>query len=104
MIPPLTTIHREVKQPNPIREDLKPFEICRGMAARHRIVMTPSRTANGRKRSAANTYMEIGTNRRLLLSLACHVEPRARLARFSPSSDLRALALAVDLSGIRHPP
>jgi hypothetical protein len=59
------------------------------------------KTANGDAVQRRTTYLEIATpSQAPTESCNVHGEPRARLARDFPSSDLPRAALAVDLSGV----
>jgi hypothetical protein len=63
------------------------------------------KTANGDTVQRRTTYMEIGTQSQVPTEPCnIHGEPRARLARFFPSSDLPRAALAVDVSEVTPVP
>ena len=89
---------QEIKQPT----NLKQVEIC----SRSGLLATDKcndavKTANGDTVQRRTTYMEIGTQSRVPTEPCnVHGEPRARLARFFPSSDLPRAALAVDLNEV----
>jgi 1A family penicillin-binding protein len=86
---------REIKRP----ENLKEIEIC----SRSGLLATDKcydaiRTANGDTVQRRTTYTEIATPSQAPTELCnIHGEPRARLAREFPASDLPRAALAVDL-------
>jgi hypothetical protein len=81
---------------------LKQVEIC----SRSGLLATDKcydavKTANGDTVQRRTTYMEIGTQSQVPTEPCnIHGEPRARLARFLPSSDLPRAALAVDVSEV----
>ncbi len=89
---------REIKQP----ENLKEVEIC----SRSGLLATDKcydaiKTANGDPVQRRTTYMEIATPSQAPTEPCnVHGEPRARLAREFPASDLPRAALAVDLSDV----
>jgi 1A family penicillin-binding protein len=89
---------REIKQP----ENLKQVEIC----SRSGLLATDKcydalKTANGDPVQRRTTYMEISTPSQAPTEPCnVHGEPRARLAREFPASDLPRAALAVDLSDV----
>jgi penicillin-binding protein 1A len=89
---------REIKQP----ENLKQVEIC----SRSGLLATDKcydalKTANGDPVQRRTTYMEIATPSQAPTEPCnVHGEPRARLAREFPASDLPRAALAVDLSDV----
>ena len=89
---------REIKRP----ENLKEIEIC----SRSGLLATDKcydalKTANGDTVQRRTTYTEIGTPSQAPTELCnIHGEPRARLAREFPASDLPRAALAVDLSEV----
>ena len=89
---------REIKQP----ENLKQVEIC----SRSGLLATDKcydalKTANGDTVQRRTTYMEIATPSQAPTEpCTVHGEPRARLAREFPASDLPRAALAVDLSDV----
>src|SRR4029077_15862445 len=89
---------REIKQPG----GLSQVEIC----SRSGLLATDKcydavKTANGDTVQRRTTYMEIGAQSQVPTEPCnVHGEPRARLARFFPSSDLPRAALAVDLSEV----
>jgi len=89
---------REIKQP----ANLKQLEIC----SRSGLLATDNcydavKTTNGDTVQRRTTYMEIATpSQAPTESCNVHGEPRARLAREFPSSDLPRAALAVDLSEV----
>src|SRR5215475_9316431 len=90
---------RELKQPATTSGGLKQVEIC----SRSGLLATDKcydavKTANGDTVQRRTTYMEIGTQAQVPTEPCnVHGEPRARLARFFPSSDLPRAALAVDV-------
>jgi 1A family penicillin-binding protein len=89
---------QEIKQP----ANLKQIEICSrsGLLATDNCYDTV-KTANGDTVQQRTTYIEIATpSQAPTESCNVHGEPRARLARDFPSSDLPRAALAVDLSGV----
>ncbi len=89
---------REIKRP----ENLKEIEIC----SRSGLLATDKcydaiKTANGDTVQRRTTYTEIATPSQAPTELCnIHGEPRARLAREFPASDLPRAALAVDLSEV----
>jgi penicillin-binding protein 1A len=89
---------REIKQP----ANLKQIEIC----SRSGLLATDKcyddiKTANADAVQRRTTYLEIATPSQAPTEWCnVHGEPRARLARDFPSSDLPRAALAVDLSGV----
>ena len=89
---------QEIKQP----ENLKQVEIC----SRSGLLATDKcydaiKTANGDPVQRRTTYMEIATPSQAPTEpCTVHGEPRARLAREFPASDLPRAALAVDLSDV----
>jgi penicillin-binding protein 1A len=89
---------REIKRP----ENLKQIEIC----SRSGLLATDKcydaiRTANGDTVQRRTTYTEIGTTSQMPTEPCnVHGEPRARLAREFPSTDLPRASLAVDLSEV----
>jgi penicillin-binding protein 1A len=89
---------REIKRP----ENLKQIEIC----SRSGLLATDKcydavKTANGDTVQKRTTYTEIATSSQAPAEPCnVHGEPRARLAREFPASDLPRAALAVDLSEI----
>jgi 1A family penicillin-binding protein len=89
---------REIKQP----ENLKQVEICwrSGLLATDKCY-DAIKTANGDPVQRRTTYMEIATPSQAPTEPCnVHGEPRARLAREFPASDLPRAALAVDLSDV----
>src|SRR6266496_3351107 len=89
---------REIKRP----ENLKEIEICSksGLLATDKCY-DAIKTANGDTIQRRTTYMEIATPSQAPTELCnIHGEPRARLAREFPASDLPRAALAVDLSEV----
>jgi penicillin-binding protein 1A len=92
----------EIKQPISASGGLKQVEIC----SRSGLLATDKcydavKTANGDTVQRRTTYMEIGTQSQVPTEPCnIHGEPRARLARFFPSSDLPRAALAVNVSEV----
>src|SRR6266699_1916777 len=89
---------REIKQP----ANLKQIEICSrsGLLATDKCYETVS-TSTGDSVQRRTTYTEIATPSQAPTEPCnVHGEPRARLARDFPSSDLPRAALAVDLSEV----
>ena len=89
---------REIKRP----ENLKEIEICSrsGLLATDKCYDT-MKTANDDTVQRRTTYMEIATPSQAPTEPCnVHGEPRARLAREFPASDLPRAALAVDLSEV----
>jgi 1A family penicillin-binding protein len=89
---------RQIKQP----ASLKQVEIC----SRSGLLATDKcydavKTANGETVQRRTTYMEIATTAQMPPAQCnVHGEPRARLVRDLPASDLPRAALAVDLSEV----
>ncbi len=89
---------REIKQP----ANLKQVEIC----SRSGLLATDKcydavKMPNGDTVQRRSTYMEIGTQAQVpTVPCTVHGEPRARLAREFPSSDLPRASLAVDLTAV----
>ena len=89
---------REIRQP----ASLKQVEICwrSGLPATDKCY-DAVKTANGDTVQRRTTYMEIGTAAQMPTEQCnVHGEPRARLVRDLPASDLPRAALAVDLSEV----
>jgi penicillin-binding protein 1A len=92
----------EIKQPISASGGLKQVEIC----SRSGLLATDKcydavKTANGDTVQRRTTYMEIGSQSQVPTEPCnIHGEPRARLARFFPSSDLPRAALAVNVSEV----
>jgi penicillin-binding protein 1A len=89
---------REIKRP----ENLKEIEICSrsGLLAIDKCY-DAVKTANGDTVQKRTTYTEIATSLQAPTEPCnVHGEPRARLAREFPASDLPRAALAVDLSEV----
>jgi 1A family penicillin-binding protein len=89
---------REIKRP----ENLKEIEICSrsGLLATDKCY-DAMKTANGDTVQRRTTYVEIATPSQMPTEPCnVHGEPRARLAREFPASDLPRAALAVDLSEV----
>ena len=92
----------EIKQPISASGGLKQVEIC----SRSGLLATDKcydavKTANGDTVQRRTAYMEIGTQSQVPTEPCnIHGEPRARLARFFPSSDLPRAALAVNVSEV----
>jgi 1A family penicillin-binding protein len=89
---------REIKQP----ASLKQLEICSrsGLLATEKCY-DAMKTANGDTVQRRTTYMEIATAAQMPAEQCnVHGEPRTRLARDLPASDLPRASLAVDLSEV----
>jgi 1A family penicillin-binding protein len=92
----------EIKQPTSTSGGLKQVEICSrsGLLATDKCYDTV-KTANGGTVQRRTTYMEIGTQSQVPTEPCnVHGEPRARLAREFPASDLPRASLAVDVSEV----
>jgi 1A family penicillin-binding protein len=92
----------EIKQPTSASGGLKQFEICSrsGLLATDKCYDTV-KTANGETVQRRTTYMEIGTQSQVPTEPCnVHGEPRARLAREFPASDLPRASLAVDVTEV----